>query len=147
MNNCLEWCLRELKTEYGIGIFSRITILSKRWHEMLGYELGDIETDGRSIGQLVHPSDLANLELAMDHHFSKKSNRYECEYRIKNLMVNIFGFSVGKVVRWSNDGKPMRIVGANTDITAKRSKKIIVGGKKSQKKRAMLKIGFSKYVT
>ena len=106
--------------------------LSKRWHEMLGYELGDIETDGRSIGQLVHPSDLANLELAMDHHFSKKSNRYECEYRIKKSNGEyIWILSRGKVVRWSNDGKPMRIVGANTDITAKKEQeKLLLEAKK-----------------
>jgi len=70
---------------------------------------------------LIHPDDLEKSETQLDLIFSKKSDYYDIEYRMKHkaghwVWVNI----KGKVMSWTSDGKPLLMSGMSIDITERK---------------------------
>ena len=91
---------------------------SERWKAMLGHFNGEI---GETIDEWfsrVHPEDLPDLRKALDSHLGGRSPHFEHEHRMldKDGRV-IWVLSRGIAVR-DADGKPYRIAGSLTDITA-----------------------------
>ncbi len=91
---------------------------SSRWKHMLGYadhEIGETldEWDSR-----VHPDDKARVYEEIDKHFRGKTPCYISEHRVrcKNGTYKWI-LDRGKVLSWTPDGKPLRVVGTHTDIT------------------------------
>jgi PAS domain S-box-containing protein len=94
---------------------------SARWKAMLGYaedEIGDTldEWDRR-----VHPDDKACVYANLEQHFSKKTEYYQSEHRLlcKDGTYKWI-LDRGKVIEWTSDGKPRRVIGTHTDITERR---------------------------
>lgn len=93
------------------------------WAELLGYdlrELGPISI--QTWNQLVHPDDLeiSNRKLAAC--FNRETEFYECECRMRHKKGHwVWILDRGKVLRWTADGKPLRMFGTNTDISSLKS--------------------------
>jgi PAS domain S-box-containing protein len=91
---------------------------NRRWAEMLGYSLDEIETDLSSWERLVHPDDLPRITKELNDHLEGRTKVYEGEHRLKSKSGGwkwILGR--GKVFERDNDGKPVRASGTNLDIT------------------------------
>ncbi|MCB0117534.1 MAG: PAS domain S-box protein [Anaerolineales bacterium] len=85
---------------------------------MLGYadhEIGDTRDEWKS---RVHPDDLPGALAAMEEHLTKKTDSYRSEYRMfcKDGSFKWIA-DRGKVVKWSADGEPTRMIGTHRDIT------------------------------
>ncbi len=94
---------------------------SNRWKEMIGY--GPDELEGKLIEwqNRVHPDDIETVLFKLQEHFEKKTPGYSAEHRMlckdgswKWILDR------GKVLEWSSDGKPLRMVGTHSDITERK---------------------------
>ncbi|MCG8511479.1 MAG: transporter substrate-binding domain-containing protein [Rhodospirillales bacterium] len=98
------------------------TVFNERWAEIVGYTLDElapisIETWMR----LAHPDDLARSGELLEKNFSGELDHYECEARMRHKNGDwIWVRDRGKVVEWTEDGKPLRMSGTHSDITGQK---------------------------
>jgi PAS domain S-box-containing protein len=97
---------------------------SPTWKSMLGYsedEIGDSldEWDSR-----IHPDDKAATYADLERHFSGKTSVYENTHRVRCKDGSYKWIQdKGKVFSTDADGKPLRVIGTHTDITAEHEQK------------------------
>ena len=91
---------------------------SKRWKEMLGYEDHEIMNLLDEWSKRVHPDDMNGVMIEIEKHFSGKTPFYVSEHRVQ-CKDGAFKWILdrGKVVSWTKDGKPLRMVGTHADVT------------------------------
>ena len=94
--------------------------LDERACQMLGRD-GSESTLARAWGHLVHPDDLPAAMQAMRAHLSGASAGYQTEYRARHTDGRwIWLSSRGKVVQFSKEGAPQRMVGTLMDISGRK---------------------------
>jgi PAS domain S-box-containing protein len=106
-----------------LGLWDRDLITNKvfhndNWAEMFGYSSCDIKDDFRFWKENIHPEDLPAVYQAHKDHLSGKTEIFDivCRMRHRNgswIWIN----SKGRVVEWGKNGRALRMVGLNTDIT------------------------------
>ncbi|OQW30491.1 MAG: hypothetical protein A4E19_09250 [Nitrospira sp. SG-bin1] len=95
--------------------------LSAQWKRMLGYEPDEIKDTREAWWAAVHPDDRERVNKAITHHFRRESPVYVSEHRVRckdGRYKWILGR--GKVLSWTPEGKPLRMVGTQTDITERK---------------------------
>jgi diguanylate cyclase (GGDEF)-like protein/PAS domain S-box-containing protein len=94
-------------------------VFSPRWKSMIGYasdEMGDRPEEWLS---LVHPADITRLSQALTTSVRASGTDFEVQYRIQHKDGGVrWMLSRGVVLRDSR-GRPYRVVGAQTDVTAR----------------------------
>lgn len=91
------------------------------WLLMLGYEPGELKPDISSWERLVHPDDMPSVKEALQAHFEQKTARYEIENRLlKKNGEYQWSLDRGIVIKRDRDGKPLRMVGTDTDISKRK---------------------------
>ncbi|MDI1309976.1 MAG: sensor domain-containing diguanylate cyclase [Methylotenera sp.] len=94
---------------------------SDRYKEMLGFSSEEINDSINEWNTRVHPDDAASLDQAIKDYLSGKAEKYIHEHRMickdKSIM---WVMSRGMIVKRDKNGKPMRMVGTHTDITARK---------------------------
>jgi PAS domain S-box-containing protein len=91
---------------------------SEQWLRKLGYSPEDAPPDISFWESLVHPEDMPRVRKALDDHLSGRTPMYECENRLRTKTGEYrYNLDRGRVVEWDADGRPRRMVGADTDIT------------------------------
>ena len=94
--------------------------LDARACQMLGRDPQDGNTP-RIWSHWIHPDDLSTTMLAMRAHLTGEAPSYQAEYRAQHVDGSWVWFSSrGKVVQFSQDGAPQRMVGTLMDITARK---------------------------
>lgn len=94
---------------------------SKRWKDMLGYEEGDIQNLFSEWDSLLHPEDKVSAHLNLKRYLEGLVPVYESEYRLltkDGIYKWILGR--GKIINWTADGKPLRVIGTNCDINSRK---------------------------
>ncbi|MFZ5856871.1 MAG: PAS domain S-box protein [Chloroflexota bacterium] len=91
---------------------------SPGWKSMLGYEEDEI---GDSLGEWtsrIHPDDLAVTMKKVDAHLEGKTPVYRSEHRVR-CKDGTYKWILdgGKVIEWTADGKPLRVIGTHKDIS------------------------------
>ncbi|WP_439482613.1 PAS domain-containing protein [Cyclobacterium plantarum] len=100
--------------------------INNRWAEIVGYTLEELQPVNMDTWyKLVHPEDLAHSDAALKDCFDRKTEFYDIEIR----MIHKAGHEVwindrGRVVKWSEDGKPLLMSGTHTDITERKNTEI-----------------------
>ena len=109
--------------ESGIGVFeldleAGTYLASPNWAKMCGLDPSDQEFPRGLWEARVHPDDLPVLQASDEAMFQKKTERSKNTFRFKNsegawiwIQSNI------GVSEWSEDGKPLKILGTNADVT------------------------------
>jgi len=94
---------------------------SPRWAGMLGYTLDEIGPGPQFFFDLIHPDDLPRV-LADDKRMKEGVNYHTCEFRMRAKTGEWkWIHDRGKVVaRDAKSGRPLRITGTHTDITARK---------------------------
>jgi len=96
-------------------------VFNRRWAEMLGHSLDEIEPHIRAWERLVHPDDRAAVSSALHRHLSGLDPFYESEYRLRHKSGNwIWVHDRGKVIRRDDSGRPLRAAGTHRDITLRK---------------------------
>jgi len=87
---------------------------------MLGFSPGEFNSSFKEWQENIHPDDRAET-LAKYSEYTKNGNVCEMEYRRKNKSGKwVWLHSVGQVIEWNNQGKPVRAVGIHSDISSRK---------------------------
>jgi PAS domain S-box-containing protein len=94
---------------------------SDRCYAMLDYAPGEFAADYAHWRDRVHPDDLGRVEATVQGHLAGRVPELGVEFRVRAQggawkWLN----SRGKVMEWDAVGHPLRMVGTNVDITARR---------------------------
>jgi PAS domain S-box-containing protein len=96
-------------------------MLSSRWKEMLGYTDDEIKDDATEWSSRVHPEDLPTAMQAIQEHMEGKTRAAVTEFRMRCKDGHyIWTLGRGMVVSHSADGKPLRLVGTQEDISGRK---------------------------
>jgi diguanylate cyclase (GGDEF)-like protein/PAS domain S-box-containing protein len=95
---------------------------SSGWRALLGYAEHEVGQRIEESYARVHPADLDYVQASIQAHFEQRTDTYEVEHRLR---CRDGGYkwvcSRGKVVERDAAGKPLRMIGTTTDITAMRA--------------------------
>jgi len=116
-----EWSVQKEETKY-----------NERWAEIVGYSLEELKPiTHETWRKLVHPEDLIRSDKEIESLFYKEKEYYSLECRMKHKMGHwVWVLDQGKVVSWTEDGRPLQMFGTHIDITE--SKQLELEIKKSE---------------
>jgi len=96
-------------------------LYSRRWKEMIGFAEGEIENRASEWSDRVHPEDMPRVMMAIQDHMDGNTSSAAIEFR---MLCKDGGWrwtlGRGMVVSRDNEGKAIRLVGTNTDITERK---------------------------
>lgn len=118
-------------------------IVSDGYLKILGYGLNEYDVDINSWKKYIHPDD----KEMVSNSFQKSmvtGKTCEVEYRRQTQRGNwVWLHSIGNVVEWDKENKPLRVVGILTDVTErKKTEQIIQRAKDSAEKANRAKSDF-----
>lgn len=88
------------------------------WKEILGYQSNELPGSHEEWENRVHPADKLSVLKDIDNHLKGETSIYENEYRLLCDGSYKWILDRGKVISWSEDGKPLRMIGTHTEITS-----------------------------
>jgi PAS domain S-box-containing protein len=93
-------------------------VVNDRWFSQFGYAPGEIQPTTAFWLNSLYPEDAPSTQRIVGDYLQGRIPDYRIEHRIVTRSGEIrWHRSVGKAVAWDADGKPIRMVGTNTDIT------------------------------
>jgi diguanylate cyclase (GGDEF)-like protein/PAS domain S-box-containing protein len=96
-------------------------ILSPAWKHMLGYDDDEVENRFESWQSRIHPEDVAKALSAVRVYAEGKTGIFEHEYRMRCKDGQWKWIrSRGATIERDSDGKPLKVIGSNSDISDKR---------------------------
>jgi diguanylate cyclase (GGDEF)-like protein/PAS domain S-box-containing protein len=95
---------------------------NERWAEIIGYTLEELEPITIETWiKYANKEDLKRSNELLQKHFRGETPNYDFEGRMKHKNGNwIWILDRGRVMKWSEDGKPIEMFGTHTDITEKK---------------------------
>jgi len=94
---------------------------SSRWKRMLGHAEHEIGTDLREWTQRIHPDDKPQVMELVRQYRDGEIDGYETEHRLRHKDGHwIWVQDRGKIVARDAEGRPLRVVGTQVDITERR---------------------------
>ncbi|MBW1979919.1 MAG: response regulator [Deltaproteobacteria bacterium] len=88
---------------------------SERFHELLGYEMGEFGDTFSAWEESLHPDDRQAALAALQEHLEKRTP-YFAEFRLRCKSGEYRWFRATGQALWDEDGKPLRMAGAIVDI-------------------------------
>ena len=91
---------------------------SETWRAMLGFTAEDmLDSSLESALAMVHPEDVERLRQTLRAHLDGRTDAYTCEHRVRHCNGSWrWVRDSGRVVAWSADGRPLRMIGTHTAI-------------------------------
>jgi PAS domain S-box-containing protein len=98
------------------------TVFNDRWAEIVGYTMEELEPVSiRTWQALAHPENLRASGELLERHFRGELDYYACETRMKHKDGHwVWVLDRGKVATWTDDGKPLLMLGTHQDITVRK---------------------------
>jgi PAS domain S-box-containing protein len=96
-------------------------VFNPRWAEMRGFRLEEIRPHVDSWASGIHPEDQPRVQRALDDHLQGRVPEYESEFRARTRSGQwIWILDRGKVFARDERGRPLRMVGTELDVTARK---------------------------
>lgn len=93
-------------------------VVSDHWLRTLGLPPGENSRSEDSWRERIHPDDWDLAEQALHRHFAGETPVFEAEYRMRHADGQYrWNLNRGRVIRRSDSGRPLRMVGVDRDIT------------------------------
>ncbi|WP_240622638.1 PAS domain-containing sensor histidine kinase [Flavobacterium crocinum] len=93
--------------------------------KILELESTDIFDDPERWDKIVHPDDLPKYYSDIQEHFDNKIPYYENYHRVMTSSGNYkWILDRGKVIKRDENGKPLRVIGTHTDVSAQKEKEL-----------------------
>ncbi|PBJ13688.1 PAS domain-containing protein [Flavobacterium sp. ACN6] len=93
--------------------------------KILELESSDIFDDPERWDKIVHPDDLPKYYSDIQEHFDNKIPYYENYHRVMTSSGNYkWILDRGKVIKRDENGKPLRVIGTHTDVSAQKEKEL-----------------------
>ena len=99
------------------------TAFNQRWAEIVGHTLEELEPSTIDTWRrLTHPDDLEASQAALQRCFDREVPTYACEVRMRHKDGHwVWILDRGRIVAWTEDGRPLRMSGTHQDITERKS--------------------------
>jgi len=97
-----------------------VVFYSPRWKSMLGFEVEDVGDSPREWIDRIHPDDRPPFRRHLDAHLAGASEQLEFEHRMRNAAGEYLWVLARGVAVRDESGKPYRMAGSQTDITARK---------------------------
>ncbi len=94
---------------------------SRQWKAMLGYEEDEIGNTLEEWDRRIHPEDRVAVYADLERHFRGETAVYSNEHRLR-CKDGTYKWILdrGKVLERTPEGKPLRVIGTNTDLTERK---------------------------
>ena len=98
------------------------TVFNERWAKIIGHTLEEISPVSiETWKKFTHLDDLKQSAELLEKHFSRELDYYEYESRMKHKNGEwVWVLDRGKVMTWTDDGKPLIMMGTHQDITERK---------------------------
>ena len=94
---------------------------SPGWYTMLGYDAHTLDNTVFTWESVIHKDDFERVMTHFDDYITQKSKVYNIQYRCRTKQGDyIWVEDRGKVVKWSDEGHVVRMIGAHRDINAEK---------------------------
>ena len=104
-----------------------IETFSPRYLQMYGYDPEEIAERPESFDHLTHPDDVPAMERDRLEHFEGRTPSYVNEHRVRCKDGSWkWVLSRGMVIARDELGRPLRMVGTHTDITARKEAEVLI---------------------
>lgn len=112
--------------EWNIG--TNKLVLNERWANIIGYTLAELEPiDFSTWEKYTHPNDLKEAYRRLDAYIKNEIETYECEVRMKHKDGHwVWIIAIGKIITWTEDGKPEWMMGSHKDISERKQKEELI---------------------
>jgi len=99
------------------------TVFNERWAEIIGYTLEEIAPVSIDTWmKFAHPDDLQGSTEQLQRHFKGEIDFYDYTSRMKHKNGHwVWVLDRGKVFTWTQDGKPVMMMGTHQDITERKN--------------------------
>ncbi|WP_076410661.1 sensor domain-containing diguanylate cyclase [Shewanella sp. UCD-KL12] len=95
-----------------------LTIFNREWGHLLGYSEQELAAHVDSWKGNLHPEDRDWVIAAFEDHVAGKAESYQAVHRMLHKDGSISWVSDrGRIVEYSDDGQPLRMMGTHIDIT------------------------------
>ncbi|MCW9041534.1 MAG: PAS domain-containing protein, partial [Flavobacteriales bacterium] len=96
--------------------------INEHWASIIGYTLEELQPiDEKTIYKFIHPDDIALSDKKLKECLEKKTSFYDVDFRLKHKNGNyVWVNDRGRVVEWTEEGKPLIMTGTHTDITERK---------------------------
>src|SRR6185312_6445954 len=94
--------------------------------EIFGYPNAPENGPVKDWKKAVHEGDLSRVEGAIERYLARVDAAFEVEYRIRTQGSEVRWILSRAQGQWDEDGKPIRLVGSVSDITARKHTEIAV---------------------
>ncbi|PLZ89559.1 hypothetical protein CEN44_12770 [Fischerella muscicola CCMEE 5323] len=106
---------------YDLNIQTGDTVVSPEYARMLGYEPDEFQETNQAWRSRLHPDDKELVNRVYEEYIAGQRNEYRVEFRQRTKSGDWkWILSIGKIVAWTGDGKPLRMLGTQTDITERK---------------------------
>jgi PAS domain S-box-containing protein len=97
-------------------------VFNERWAEIIGYTLAEISPVSiETWMRFAHPEDLLKSNEQLELHFRRQLAYYDFETRMKHKNGEwVWVQDRGKVISWTDDGKPLIMLGTHQDISERK---------------------------
>jgi len=92
--------------------------MSERYSTMLGYTPDELPRSGAAWSDLLHPDDKDTAEQRLKAYLAKEIENYDSTFRMRAKDGSYRWINGRGQAIWDDSGKPIRIIGFNTDITS-----------------------------
>ncbi len=98
-------------------------IVNARWAQLIGYTQKELSPLTFGKWQLLcHPDDAQRSNAQLEAHVQDEVDYYECEMRMRHRDGHwVWVLSRGKIASWKEDGKPLWMFGAITDLSVRKN--------------------------
>jgi PAS domain S-box-containing protein len=94
---------------------------SPKWINSLGYSEEEVPNHVSFWEDIIHPDDVSRVRDALQEHFEGRTSLYQIENRLRRKSGEYrWNLDRGKVVERDANGNPVRMVGADSDITERK---------------------------
>lgn len=108
---------------WGWNVQTGEVIVNERWAEIVGYSLAELSPVTIATWErLAEPEDLARSSALLQEVFAGALEFYECEVRMRHKSgATVWVLDRGKIVERDTEGRPLRMSGTHTDISARKA--------------------------
>jgi PAS domain S-box-containing protein len=102
-------------------IATNIVFFDLRYYTMAGYEPDEFPGTFDEWTKRVHPDDFVKVEPALNAYLTGETSKYDVEFRFRRKNEQWMWIRARvKIIRRSDDGMPLRMLGTHTDITERK---------------------------
>ncbi|MES9832163.1 MAG: EAL domain-containing protein [Candidatus Thiodiazotropha sp. DIVDIV] len=104
---------------YDLNVQTGEAIVNQEYATMLGYDSSTFKETNASWLERMHPDDHEAVAKTYSDYIGGRKDEYRVEFRLRTASGKwVWILSIGRLVEWDSDGKPLRMLGTHTDITA-----------------------------